>query len=281
MKMRYKSSSIFIEASIILIFLLTGCTSEHIQNNQMLQETQNSEIDIVSDTGNSFKEEFEQNDTTTWQIADGWSNGVPFWVGWRSDHIEFSNGIMRLRLDDKPCSSNAANCSGEPYASAEYRTNEIFQYGCISGRMKAAGESGVVTSLFTYTGPSDGNPNDEIDIEILGNDTTQMQVNYYTDGVPHEQLVDLGFDAAEDFHTYAFEWSEDTIKWYVDGELVHTEDGSNGALPTTPGKIMMNLWPVDSSASNWAGEFVYPETPIYAEYDWVQYTPSKCMGVEE
>ena len=34
--------------------------------------------------------------------------------------------------------------------------------------MKAIKNDGVVSSLFTYTGPSEDNPWDEIDVEILG-----------------------------------------------------------------------------------------------------------------
>lgn len=43
----------------------------------------------------------------------------------------------------------------------------------------------------------------EIDIEVLGKDTTKVQFNYYTNGVGnHEYMYDLGFDASEGFHTY-------------------------------------------------------------------------------
>lgn len=46
-----------------------------------------------------------------------------------------------------------------------------------------------------------------IDIEILGKDTTKVQLNYYTDGVgKHEYMYDLGFDSSEAFHTYGFDW---------------------------------------------------------------------------
>lgn len=40
---------------------------------------------------------------------------------------------------------------------------------------------------------------DEIDVEVLGKDTTKVQFNYYTNGTGnHEYLYDLGFDASED-----------------------------------------------------------------------------------
>lgn len=61
-----------------------------------------------------------------------------------------------------------------------------------------------------------------------------MQFNYYTNGVgKHEYMYDLGFDASEDFHTYAFEWKEDGITWYVDGKEAYKATEN---LPVTPEK---------------------------------------------
>jgi endo-1,3-1,4-beta-glycanase ExoK len=218
----------------------------------------------------SFFDDMDSYNTTLWHKADGWWNGLPFWNGWRADHVEFSGSIMSLRLDDQPC---PAGCSGQPYASGEYRTNDFYGYGRIEGRFKAAKSEGIVTSLFTYTGPSDGNPHDEIDIEILGKDTTKMQVNYFTNGMGgHETFIDLGFDASLDFHIYAFEWSPTAINWYVDNTLVHTETIS---IPTTPGRIMMSLW-LGTGVDDWLGPFTYT-TPIYAYYDWIKYTPPRCV----
>jgi beta-glucanase (GH16 family) len=39
---------------------------------------------------------------------------------------------------------------------------------------------------------------------------------------------------------------------------------------------MMNLW-AGKGVDDWVGEFVYPGTPIYAEYDWIRYTPGECL----
>jgi len=43
----------------------------------------------------------------------------------------------------------------------------FFGYGYYEVRMKAAKNVGIVSSFFTYTGPSDNNPWDEIDIEFF------------------------------------------------------------------------------------------------------------------
>ena len=109
---------------------------------------------------------------------------------------------------------------------------------------------------------------DEIDIEFLGKDTTKVQFNYYTDGKGnHEKMYDLGFDASEDFHTYGFEWSEGSIKWYVDGKEVHSAAEN---IPKTPGRLMMNVWNgrgVDAWLKPYDGT-----APLTAEYQWARFT---------
>lgn len=210
-----------------------------------------------------FIENLDSLDTSMFHTADGWTNGWPFDCTWRSECVTFSNGIMTLTLDSE---------SGDPpYKAGEYRTNDNYSYGYFEVRMKASNKEGTVSSFFTYTGPSEGNPWDEVDIEILGKDPTKMQTNYFTNGVGHhETTIELGFDASEDFHVYGFEWRADYIKWYVDGQLVLTEDGSRGALPSTPSKIMMNFWP-GTGVDGWLGPFD-GETPQTVEYDWFRYS---------
>jgi hypothetical protein len=101
---------------------------------------------------------------------------------------------------------------------------------------------GTVSAFFTYTGPTDGTAHDEIDVEILGDDPTRVSLNYWTDDAQHPTVVSLGFDASAAAHDYAFRWSAQRLQWFVDGVLVHEEDGSRGPLPRVAGKIMLNHW---------------------------------------
>jgi endo-1,3-1,4-beta-glycanase ExoK len=219
--------------------------------------------------GGSFVDNLDSYDTGLWSKSEGWTNGSMFNVGWRADHVWFSGGVMGLNLDDASCPSG---CSEMPYASGEYRTNDLYSYGRFETQLKAVKQSGTVTSFFTYTGPSDGQPWDEIDVEILGKNTDQMQTNYFTDGVGgHEATIDLGFDSSAGYHTYAVEWSQGAINWFVDDKLVHTENGSRGALPTHTQRIMMNLWP-GTGVDSWLGPFSYPGATLTADYDSVSYT---------
>jgi beta-glucanase (GH16 family) len=220
-------------------------------------------------TGGTFFDGLDYFDTTRWQKSDGWTNGNPFNVGWRADHVNFSGGFMTLQLDTSTCT---AGCSGKPYASGEYRSVDTYGYGKYETRFKAAKGSGLVTSFFTYTGTSGTSNHHEIDIEILGKDTTKIQTNYFVGGVGgHETLVPLGFDASAGYHNYAFVWTADKIEWIVDDVVVHTEYAAAGKpLPSLPGKIMANMW-AGTGVDGWLGPFIYPGTPITAKYDWIQY----------
>ena len=208
----------------------------------------------------SFFDDF--NSFSQFQISNGWSNGGMFNCTWRSNAVRSQNGFAQLSI--------LSDTNGG-YAGGEISTSQKYGYGLYEVRMKPAKNPGIVSSFFTYTGPSYGTQWDEIDIEFLGKDTTKVQFNYYTNGVGnHEYIYSLGFDASKDFHTYAFDWKPDSITWYVDGKAVYTAKSN---IPLTPGKIMMNIWPGTSEVNDWLGVY-NGATNLNAYYDWVKFTPS-------
>jgi len=214
-------------------------------------------------------------DTYTWRSSDGWSNGVPFQVGWRSDHVDIytdpqtSANQLRLRLDDVPCLTNAALCANQTYAAGEYSSIHLLPFGSVSFTAQVAKASGVVTGLFLYTGQHDGQPHDEIDLEFLGNDTTKVQLNYYVNGVGgHEKLLPLGFDASLAMHKYTIRWQASRIDWYVDGQLLWTV--SSQPLPSHDMHIFSNIW-ATVGVDTWAGAFQYKQAPIYAYVERIDY----------
>lgn len=209
--------------------------------------------------------EFSKGMPEGWECADGWTNGSMFNVTWRKRNVTFNDGRMQLIIDNDLTPSVDI-----PYAGGEFRSREFYGYGRYEVSMKPIKNDGVVSSFFTYTGPSDNNPWDEIDIEFLGKDTTIVQFNYFTNSQGnHEFIHDLGFDAAEDFHTYAFEWHEDKIVWFVDGVEVYSATEN---IPVTESKIMMNAW-CGEGVDGWLNAFDDTNIPLTAEYEWVRFTP--------
>lgn len=236
---------------VLPLLLLTACAADNTPENTI------PEGGLYADLSKGMPEGFE--------ASNGWSNGSMFNVTWRADNVTFENGNMQLIIDNDKTPEG-----GIPYSGGEFRTTGFYGYGRYEVSMKAIKNDGVVSSFFTYTGPSDNNPWDEIDVEILGKDTTKVQFNYFTNGMGnHEYMYDLGFDASEDFHTYAFEWYEDKIVWLVDGVEVR---GVLDDIPVTEGKIMMNAW-CGTGVDGWLNAFDEVNMPLTAEYQWVRFTP--------
>ena len=198
----------------------------------------------------------DYHDSSKFDMAT-WSNGGMFNCTFSPNNIRFQGGQMAITID--------RNWQG--YTAGEYRTKNYYGYGLFQVNMKPIKNPGVVSSFFTYTGPSDGTKWDEIDIEFLGKDTTKVQFNYYTSGQGnHEYLYNLGFDASQSFHTYGFDWRPGSITWYVDGKAVYT---ATRDIPTTPGKIMMNAWN-GTGVDDWLQAY-NGRTGITAYYDWASY----------
>lgn len=211
--------------------------------------------------------DFRLGATPLFFASDGWTNGSCFDCFWYERNTKFEDGALCLTIDQ--------DWSGNyHYSGAEYRTADHYGYGYYETSMMAIKNDGVVSSFFTYTGESENNPWDEIDIEILGKDTTKVQFNYYTNANGgHEFMYDLGFDASQGYHTYGFDWQPDHITWYVDGVAVHTATEN---IPSTPGRIMMNTWPGVSDPSDennvidWLKAYD-GKTPLTARYQWVTF----------
>ena len=163
--------------------------------------------------------DFTAGNTGGFYASDGWSNGGMFNCTWTGANTSVTGDGLTLTL----------NSSGNRYYGAEYRTGQYYSYGYYGVCMKAAKGSGIVSSFFTYL----GDPWDEIDIEFLGKNTTQVQFNYYTNGVPAHSA---------------------------------TNDS-----PSHGGNIRMNLWNC-IGMDDWTGPFDGGILPVSAQYKWVRYT---------
>lgn len=254
-------------AAILITGCLCSCSSQKTTDSSDLSSTTSPESSqqeqaIMRDKliEEKMEDDFTDGISDEFFASSGWSNGDPFNCTWSDENAVITDGTLKLTID---------KIVDGLYRGGEYRSYNFYGYGLYEVNMKAISNPGVVSSFFTYTGPSEENPWDEIDIEILGKNSTQVQFNYYTNGVGgHEYIHDLGFDSSEDFHTYAFLWEENKITWYVDGEEIYSATEN---LPVTPGRIMMNAWNgigVDSWLSKYDGT-----TPLTAEYKWVRFTP--------
>ncbi|RJE17739.1 Cell wall [Aspergillus sclerotialis] len=111
---------------------------------------------------------------------------------------------------------------------------------------------------------------DEIDYEFVGSDLTEVQTNYYWQGVLDynnggKSKVD-GEDTFGDWHTYELDWTPDSVEWKIDGEVKRTLKKSETfnatsnqyQFPQTPSRLQMSLWPAGQASNakgtiEWAG----------------------------
>lgn len=218
----------------------------------------------------SFIDRFDLIDEGRWMASHGWANGDHQGCVFSARNIKFGRRGIDLLLD-------SVRAGKRPYACAELQSKADYFYGTYETRIRAGAAPGIVTAFFTYTGPGQekGRPHHEIDIELLGKNPQIVQVNYFADGVDagaHD--VPLGFDASAGFNTYAFEWLPTTLRWFVNGRLVHEVVKQEGKpFPNRPSRIVISLWSGQGEGmKGWLGEFKYPGEPIIAAYDYVSFT---------
>ena len=169
-------------------------------------------------------------------------------TGWAARNAIYTEDGLRLSIDRRPTRF-------QPFSGAEYHRRGKFGFGRYEVIMKAAHGEGVVSAFFLYTGPHYGDPHNEIDLEFLGRDTTVLHPNLYVDGKAFSPpSLQLGFDAADDFNLYAFEWAPERVTWFVNNEPVLDLNRPAHAMPTHPGIIMANIWTGAPGLYAWHGE---------------------------
>lgn len=160
--------------------------------------------------------------------------------------------------------------TAKTYKGAEYRTKEAYTYGRFEVRLKSFQKDGLLASFFTYHEISTTADWNEIDLEIMGRFSNNVQFNAITSGqVNHVRSNYVTFNPSLEFHTYAFEWTPQYVSWFVDGTEVYRQTGSHIQTMNKAQKIMMNVW--NPAYPNWAGTLNPASLPAFAYYDWVSY----------
>ena len=113
-------------------------------------------------------------------------------------------------------------------SSAEIYTTTGYSYGRFEARVRFAAGSGVVSSFFLWKDGSEqpGSFWNELDFEKLGAEC-RLETNaiYGKPSTNHSQKQTLALDLCGQFHTYAYEWTPDSITWLIDGQQVRRETG--------------------------------------------------------
>jgi beta-glucanase (GH16 family)/GR25 family glycosyltransferase involved in LPS biosynthesis len=186
------------------------------------------------------------------------------------DNIKInSQGITLLTLREQATAVRS-------FTSAAIATQQKFLFGRFIAILKPSDVPGLVTGMFLHR----NSPYQEIDIEFLGKDTTKMLINvFYNPGLEGTKLeygyrgtpvlIDLGFDAAKEFHQYEIEWHENFLRWYVDGHLVYERVQWNPTpIPNLPMEFNVNIW--YSRSKELAGKLDKTKIPTHSEIKSIQ-----------
>ncbi|WP_137131356.1 glycoside hydrolase family 16 protein [Rhizobium sp. FY34] len=214
-------------------------------------------------SGASFTETFDRLDTAFWYISDGWNNGAHQNCTWSKSQVRVANGELTLGF--------AAQQAGDrAYVCGELQTRQRYGFGTYEVRMKSATGSGLNSAFFTYIGPTDKQPHDEIDFEVLGKNLRQVQLNQYVSAKGgNEKLVPVAGGANLSFNDYAFIWERNRLRYFVNGTLVH-EVTDPAKIPPNPQKIFASLWGSDTF-KDWMGPFSYTG-PAEMKIDRIAFT---------
>lgn len=164
----------------------------------------------------------------------------------------------------------AAPTNAKNYKGAELRTRESYLYGRFEVRYKASAGDGHVSTFFTYNDIDPTQSWNEIDIEIHGRYTDDVQITTITP----RQMIHLRhqwvpFNPHVGFHVYAIEWTPEYVAWFVDGQEVYRQTEPHVLTLRRPQKIMMNIW--NPAYHDWVGPWSDSILPRFAYYDYVSY----------
>lgn len=134
-------------------------------------------------------------------------------------------------------------------------------FGKVEITMKAAPGAGIVSTLVL-----ESDDLDEIDMEWLGADDTEVQTNYFGKGETTDYNRGAFNPAAnnqDEFITYTIEWTSTQIVWQVAGVTVRVltpDTADTNQYPQTPMRVKIGAWSGGDS-SNAAGTISWARGP--------------------
>ncbi|WP_299365641.1 family 16 glycosylhydrolase, partial [uncultured Paracoccus sp.] len=243
-----------------------------------------STITSTNDPALDLYELGEPHTADSWLISD-WAAGQTSNMSWSDDNVRVAaDGTIELVLDAAP------EGSSRPWEGGEIQSKEPATTGTWSWTVRAPEMApGAVFGLFTYKSDWQNQPWVEFDFEFVGADTTQVQLAIHMEDAAGRHIVlepeaakrsiiDLGFDAAEGFHTYEVSVTDKDATFYIDGVEVarfSATDMLGDVWQIGPMKSYVDLWSVSSGQEAWAGTWSDPGRPLVASISGADIRPGE------
>ncbi len=216
-----------------------------------------------------FQDEFDLPTlSNAWNTAYPWGRiNPPELEYYAPDAFNLQNGMLQIVAEHR-------SLEGQLFTSGVIVSKPDFQftYGYVEIRCRVPAGKGLWPAFWLLA--ADPAAINEIDVfEITGDnpDTAYMTLHYPgLNGVSQaEQATFRGPDFSKDFHTFAVEWNQDKITWFIDGvERYHQSQH----IPQAPMYLIANL----AVGGKWPGSpSVRTPFPAYFDIDYIRvYQPN-------
>ncbi|WP_009036159.1 glycoside hydrolase family 16 protein [Indibacter alkaliphilus] len=249
-----------------LVFLsLISCHSSEVDSNLVWAE--------------EFDDEGLPNaENWTYDVGDhGWGNNeLQYYTEEDSRNARIENGKLIIEAHQ-----DSAFEKGYTSARLLTRGKQAWKYGYIEVNAKLP--KGVGTWPAIWMLPEERNyggwpKSGEIDImEHVGYDQGVVHGTVHTEAFNHRKNTQVGKqiqvpDCSEAFHTYAIDWQEEKIDFYIDGELYHTFENTGEGWEEWPFDHEFHLILNIAVGGDWGGsQGVDPDIwPQSMEVDYIR-----------
>ena len=215
-------------------------------------------------------ENFDSLDLKNWQVQlySFEANGCNM----RAENVIWDNSVLSL-LTEK----NTDPALPKKYNAGEIGDNRFYLYGYYTVKMKSDLCKGTVSAFFLMNQWQPTNwEHKEIDIEFLGihGNAIQCTNHDFQDGgktwKSSSKTISLPFDVGNDFHEFSILWTPDSVSWFADAKLIHTD---TMYVPQEPLQIRMNYYAGDVAVpgiKEWLGEVDETCLPSKTSVDWIK-----------
>ena len=232
---------------VFFIALIIGITYYYVTHWDSRVTTRYKYTELI--WGDDFIGDAVDRNVWAFEEGNGEEQGL---VGWGNHELQYffeENAVV----DDGILKINVIRDNKSGYTSAKLISTDAYavKYGRIEARIRVDAETGLWPAFWLFPNESkygEWPRSGEIDIfEAVGANPNEVVHNiFYGTRQNNEYVYTLpGESSISDWHTYAVEWSESEIAWYVDG--VKTRNETSWHTLTETGKRLKKPAPFDEA----------------------------------
>ncbi len=171
----------------------------------------------------TFNDEFQgmELNTNVWTAME--ENPSHILSSRHPENVEVHDGAVHLITKYESRVDNKSWTTGNLLAD---KGAFVQEYGYWEARYKYTASAGINNSFWMMSTATKDQTWYEIDVNE-GHYMNKINTNLheYTTGtrVTHAERYEIPYDLSADYHTYAVEWTPEYLKYYFDGQLIHTK----------------------------------------------------------